>query len=74
MKEIGLYAIVRPKKPEYIHGKLHKVFENKLAQNFTTEQANQIWCTDFTYLFLKMGRYVITAVFLISMTAASLRV
>ena len=49
--EMGLYAIVRPKKPEYLHGKPHKVFENKLAQNFTAERANQKWCTDFTYLF-----------------------
>ena len=53
--EMGLYAIVRPKKPEYLHGKPHKVFENKLAQNFTAERANQKWCTDFTYLFLKNG-------------------
>ena len=43
------------KKPEYIHRKPHKVFENKLAQNFTAERANQKWCTDFTYLFLKNG-------------------
>ncbi|HIR87573.1 MAG TPA: IS3 family transposase, partial [Candidatus Fimimorpha faecalis] len=54
-QEMGLYAIVRPKKPEYIHRKPHKVFENKLAQNFTAERANQKWCTDFTYLFLKNG-------------------
>ena len=54
-KEMGLYAIVRPKKPEYMPGKPHKVFENKLAQNFTAERANQKWCTDFTYLFLKNG-------------------
>ena len=38
-----------------MHGKPHKVFENKLAQNFTAERANQKWCTDFTYLFLKNG-------------------
>ena len=54
-QEMGLYAIVRPKKPEYMHGKPHKVFENKLAQNFTAERVNQKWCTDFTYLFLKNG-------------------
>ena len=54
-KEMGLCAVVRPKKPNYIHGKPHKVFENKLAQNFTAERANQKWCTDFTYLFLKNG-------------------
>ena len=57
-KEMGLYAIVRPKKPEYMHGKPHKVFENKLAQNFTAERANQKWCTDFTYLFLKNGEEI----------------
>ena len=46
---------MRPKKPDYGHGKpqLHKVFENKLHQDFTAEKPNQKWCTDFTYLFLK---------------------
>lgn len=43
-KEMGLYAIVRPKKSEYIQGKPYKVFENKLAQNFTAERSNQKWC------------------------------
>jgi len=50
--ELGLHSIVRPKKPEYEHGKPHKVFENKLNQNFTADKVNQKWCTDFTYLFL----------------------
>ena len=48
---LGLKSIVRLKKPEYKHGKPHKIFENKLQQNFTAEKANQKWCTDFTYLF-----------------------
>lgn len=43
------------RKPEYMHGKPHKVFDNKLAQDFTAERTNQKWCTDFTYLFLKNG-------------------
>ena len=51
--ELGLRSIVRPKKPDYERGKPHKVFENKLQQNFTADKANQKWCTDFTYLFLK---------------------
>ena len=51
--EMGLRSIVRPKKPDYEHGKPHKVFENRLEQNFTAEKPNQKWCTDFTYLFLK---------------------
>ena len=50
--ELGLHSIVRPKKPDYKHGKPHKVFENKLNQDFTADKANQKWCTDFTYLFL----------------------
>lgn len=52
-QELGLCSIVRPKKPAYAQGKVHKVFENKLKQDFTAQQANQKWCTDFTYLFLK---------------------
>ena len=51
--EMGLCSIVRPKKPDYERGKPHKVFENRLNQDFTAEKPNQKWCTDFTYLFLK---------------------
>lgn len=50
--ELGLHSIVRPKKPGYAHGKAHKVFENKLKQDFTADEINRKWCTDFTYLFL----------------------
>ena len=50
--ELGLHSIVRPKKPRYEHGKPHKVFENKLKQDFTADEINRKWCTDFTYLFL----------------------
>ena len=53
--EMKLFSVVRPKKPCYEHGKQHKVFENKLHQDFTAEKPNQQWCTDFTYLFLKNG-------------------
>ena len=54
-KEMGLHSVVRSKKPGYVHGKPHKIFDNKLEQNFTADKANQKWCTDFTYLFLKNG-------------------
>lgn len=50
--ELGLRSIVRPKKPDYGHTKPHKVFENKIKQDFTADTVNQKWCTDFTYLFL----------------------
>lgn len=51
--EMKLFSVVRPKKPGYGADKPHKVFENKLHQDFTAEKSNQKWCTDFTYLFLK---------------------
>ena len=49
---LGLRSIVRPKKPAYKYGEPHKLFDNKLRQNFTADGINQKWCTDFTYLFL----------------------
>lgn len=49
---LGMKSIGRPKKPDYKHGKPHKVFENKIQQNFSANEINQKWCTDFTYLFL----------------------
>lgn len=55
-KELGLTSIVKRKKPNYKKGQAHKIFSNLLNQNFTTDRANHIWCTDFTYLFLADGR------------------
>ncbi len=62
--ELGLRSIVRPKKPGARPGKPHKVFGNKLKQDFTAEKPNQKWCTDFTCLFLKNGdvRYNCTVI------------
>lgn len=53
--EMGLHSMLRPKKPGYRRGKPHKVFENKLRQDFRADHANGKWCTDFMYLFLKNG-------------------
>ena len=53
--ELGLHSIVRPKKPGTKPGKPHKVFDNKLNQDFHADKPNQKWCTDFTYLFLRNG-------------------
>ena len=53
--QMGLRSIVRPKKPGAKPGKPHKVFENKLKQDFHADKPNEKWCTDFTYLFLKNG-------------------
>ena len=52
---LGLKSVVRPKKPAYQHGEAHKVFENKLKQDFCANGINQKWGTDFTYLFLSNG-------------------
>ena len=48
---LGLRSIVRPKKPMYKRCQPHKIFTNRLQQNFTAERANEKWCMDFTYLF-----------------------
>lgn len=53
--EMQLFSISRKKKPTYEHGVAHKVYENKLNQNFRADEINQKWCTDFTYLFLTDG-------------------
>jgi transposase InsO family protein len=53
--QMGLHSIVRPKKPGTKLGKPHKIFGNKLNQDFHADKPNQKWCTDFTYLFLKNG-------------------
>jgi len=55
-KELGLYSLLRRKKPDYVKRQAHKVFPNLLEQDFTADKSNQKWCTDFTYLFLKDGR------------------
>ena len=53
--EMQLFSISRRKKPDYKHGMAHKVYENKLQQDFYAPEINQKWCTDFTYLFLTNG-------------------
>ena len=53
--ELGLKSIVRRKKPDYQHGKPHKIFPNILEQDFACDEINTKWCTDFTYLFLEGG-------------------
>lgn len=51
--ELKLKSLVRPKRPAYLRGKAHKIFDNHLKQKFCAEKANQKWCTDFTFLYLK---------------------
>ena len=53
--ELQLFSVSRKKKLNYARGEAHKVFENKLKQDFNASEINQKWCTDFTYLFLTDG-------------------
>ena len=53
--EMDLHSIIRPRKPGTKPKKPHKIFENKLGQDFHADKPNRKWCTDFTYLFLKNG-------------------
>lgn len=56
MKELGLRSIVMRRKPKYIKGRQHKIFENQLKRDFTAKKPNQKWCTDFTYINLSNGQ------------------
>lgn len=50
--ELGLYSIVRKKRPDYRKGTAHHIFDNLVDQKFSADATNEKWCTDFTYLFL----------------------
>ncbi|WP_371829274.1 IS3 family transposase [Natranaerovirga hydrolytica] len=54
MREMGIRAITRRKKQPYKKGYIHHIFDYLIGQNFTAEKPNQIWCTNFTYLNLKI--------------------
>lgn len=56
MQEMGLKSIVRRRKPAYQKGSAHKIFKNLLNRKFEATKPNQIWCTDFTYLYLSNGK------------------
>ncbi len=53
--EMQLFSISRKKKTTYKYDVAHKVYKNKLNQNFRADKINQKWCTNFTYLFLTDG-------------------
>ena len=65
-KELQLQCICRGKRPGYKKGYAHKVFPNLLKQNFHVKEANRVWSTDFTYIFLTNGsmRYNCTIIVL----------
>ena len=49
-KILNLAAVIMRKKPGYKPCKKHKIFNNLLKQNFTVNEKNKVWCTDFTYM------------------------
>ena len=54
-KELHLQCVCRRKRPGYKKGHAHKIYPNLLERNFMADKANQVWCTDFTYVFLTNG-------------------
>jgi transposase InsO family protein len=54
-KELRLFSTCRRKRPGYRKGQAHKIFPNLINQDFKSHERNQVWCTDFTYLFLSNG-------------------
>lgn len=55
-KELNLHSITRRKKVRFIREEKNNIFPNLLNRNFNTEEKNQIWRTDFTYIRLGNGR------------------
>ena len=56
-KQLELAAVIMRKKPEYTKCKKNKIFDNLIRQNFTVEEKNKIWCTDFTYMRQPDGKF-----------------
>ena len=54
-RELQLHSICRRKRRAYHRGLAHKIFPNLLKRNFSPEQPNRMWCTDFTYMTLTNG-------------------
>ena len=55
-QKLKLHAVTMRKKPTYVRGEKNKIFPNVLKQNFTADEKNKIWCTDFTYIRLSNGK------------------
>ena len=54
-RELQLHSIYRRRRPAYHRGLAHKIFPNLLKRDFSPEQSNRAWCTDFTYMTLTNG-------------------
>ena len=54
-EELKLQSICRRKRPGYRKSRPHKIFPNLLHQDFRVTEKNQVWCTDFTFLYLTNG-------------------
>ena len=48
--ELGLRSVVRRKRYDYLGGKKDHIFPNLVNREFTVNEPNKIWCTDFTYM------------------------
>ena len=56
-KHLNLAAVIMRRKPGYNTCKKHRIFDNLLNQNFTVDEKNKVWCTDFTYMRQPNGRF-----------------
>ena len=54
-RDLQLYSTSRRRKLSYEWGISHKVYYNKLKQDFNSPEISRKWYTDFTYLFLTDG-------------------
>ena len=57
-KDLGLYSTIFRRKQGYVKGEAHEIFNNLVKQNFKTNEKNNIWLTDFTYIKLTNGKMI----------------
>ena len=56
-KFLNLTAVIMRKRHGHTTSKKHKIFSNLLNQNFTVNEKNTVWCTDFTYMREPGGKF-----------------
>ncbi len=61
MKEMGMQAVIRKKRPYYGKKEAYVISENHLNRNFKDSKPNEKWVTDITYMIFNGQRLYLSA-------------
>jgi putative transposase len=62
MKEMGIQAVIRKKRPYYGKKEAYVISNNHLNRNFQASRPNEKWVTDITYLIFKGQKLYLSAI------------